>query len=75
MEYFSEICNEDIDEDSLFDPHNNFLGPSRPNKQEAIVPNIETGFVVRPKEDKVAHVGRSMPRKNSRSQAVLPLQT
>ena len=30
MEYFSEIYNEDIEEDSLFDPQNNFLAPNKP---------------------------------------------
>jgi hypothetical protein len=30
LEYFSEIDNQDVDEDSLFDPVHNFLQPSGP---------------------------------------------
>jgi hypothetical protein len=33
MEYFSEICNEEFEDDSLFDPQNNFLVPSKPISQ------------------------------------------
>ena len=36
MEYFSEIGNEEVDDDSLFDPQNNFLGQQKtPNPDPA----------------------------------------
>lgn len=35
MEYFSEICNEEFEDDSLFDPQNNFLAPQKPPTQSA----------------------------------------
>lgn len=30
MEYFSEICGEEVDDDSLFDPNSNFLAQPKP---------------------------------------------
>lgn len=75
MEYFSEICNEDIDDDSLFDPRNNFLEAPNPVPQHDSAKSNELTTACPKKKDMSAHNSNQISLKSSQSQASLSSQS